>query len=152
MLKWTLLDHGCHMSSVFLIHSHGCPLIYLFSRDTLPLQIQKYILPLYILKITKNMCNMKWQPLKPERFILSLLNHGKPLHNACSIHIPYAWWAVAKCDMSFEFALNVTHLSASNLTCITTTARKYILKLHIKLWWHSWTPYQGWQNPGNGVT
>jgi len=113
----------------------GCPIIYLFSRDILPLQIQKYILPLHILKITENTCNMKWQPLKTERLIRSLLNHEKSLHNACSIHIHYAWWAVAKCDISFEYALNVTQLSASYLTCINTTARNYTLTLHIKIWW-----------------
>jgi len=34
--------------------------------------------------------------------------------------------------MSFEFTMNVTHLSASYLTCITT-ARNYTLTLHIKI-------------------
>ena len=68
----------------------GFRLIYLFSRDILPLQTQKYILPLHILKITENICNMKWQLLKSERLIGLLLNHGKPLHNACFIQIHYA--------------------------------------------------------------
>ena len=147
----------------------GCPLIYLFSRD---------IVPLHSLKITENMCNMTWQTLKSERWIWSLLNHGKPLHNACSIKIHYAWRAVAKCDMSFEFALNVTHLSANYLNCITTTARNYTLRLHVKIswltselhtrsdkilgmkspkwlnfvWWHVWIlsmEFASWHNSGN---
>jgi hypothetical protein len=60
--------------------------------------------------------------MKSETLIRSFLNHGKSLHNASSIHVLYVCWAVAKYDMSFEFALNVTHLSASYVTFITTTA------------------------------
>jgi hypothetical protein len=137
MLKWTLLDHGCHMSSVFLIHSHRwlSPHIFVIKRYS-PLTNSKTYSPLTYSKNYKKICaNMKWQLLKSERLIWSLLNHEKSLHNACSIHIHYTWWAVAKGDMSFEFALNVTHLSASYLTCITTTARNCTMTLHIKIWW-----------------
>jgi hypothetical protein len=124
------------MSSVFLIHSHGwlSPHTFVLKRYSY-LTNSKIYSPLTYSKNYRKYVQYEVATSKVEGLIWSLLNHGQSLHNACSIHIHYAWWAVAKGDMSFEFALNVTHLSSRYWTCITTTARNYTLTLNIKLWW-----------------
>jgi len=121
------------MSCVFLIHSHGWLSAHIFVlKRFYPLTNSKIHSPLTYSKHYKKFVQYE-VATKSERLIWSLLNHGQSLHNACSTHIHYASWAVAKGDMPFEFALNVTHLSVSYLTSITTIARNCTLTLHIKI-------------------